>query len=179
MIQKQNYISLEKRKVFDTPNQTRPSPSPDLPKTGNFPTSGEGCRGSRHPGGTGQKLFTMSGIAPTFATFGKTAEPTEQGKVGFRYLSLSEKRTHKWFSSQEPGRPPFPPWSRREDCRGRVALNSQLNRYMKLNMKGTANGNSWLHLPICHRDIGVGAQAQHSGIHRGIQYRAYQEPASI
>lgn len=44
----------------------------------------------------------MSGIAPTFATFGKTAEPTEQGKVGFRYLSLSEKRTHKWFSSQEP-----------------------------------------------------------------------------
>ena len=41
----------------------------------------------------------MSGIAPTFATFGKTAEPTEQGKVGFRYLSLSEKRTHKWFSA--------------------------------------------------------------------------------
>ena len=58
MIQKQNYISLEKRKVFDTPSQTT------HPKTSQT-TFGFGNRPKNVP----TRLSTLSGIAPNFPLY--------------------------------------------------------------------------------------------------------------
>ena len=67
MIQKQNYISLEKRKVFDTPNQTnhpKNNPPPeDCTKLG-LPISDRRCpiSGRLQNGATANKMSSVTGM---------------------------------------------------------------------------------------------------------------------